>query len=41
MMNVVMQIEFKLCVAAATGDQKMWEQAQRQLYVLLTAKEVK
>ena len=36
MMNVIMQVEFKLCVAAATGDQ-----AQRQLYVLLTAKEVK
>ena len=36
-----MQVEFKLCVAAATGDRVMWEQAQRQLYVLLTAKEVK
>lgn len=41
MITVIMQIEFKLAVAAATGDHAMWEQAQRQLYVLLTAKEVK
>lgn len=36
-----MQVQFKMAVAAATSDQTMWEQAQRQLYVLLTAKEVK
>lgn len=41
MITVIMQIEFKLAVAAATGDHAMWDQAQRQLYVLLTAKEVK
>lgn len=41
MMNVIMQVQFKLSVAAATGDTAMWDQAQRQLYVLLTAKEVK
>lgn len=41
MITVIMQIEFKLAVAAATGDHTMWDHAQRQLYVLLTAEEVK
>lgn len=36
-----MQVQFKMAVAAATSDRAMWDQAQRQLYVLLTAKEVK
>lgn len=40
MMSVILQVQFKLAIAAATGNRAMWEQAQRQLYVLLTAKEV-
>lgn len=40
-MNILFVLQCKCAVAAALGDADMFHQAHRQLYVLLTAKEVK
>lgn len=38
---VIAALQFKLAVAAELKDAAMWEEANRQIYLILTAKEAK
>lgn len=39
-MNILMILQMKCAVAAASGDSAMWNQAHRQFEIIMTAKEV-